>query len=214
MLFPGRMIPSRLQFYAASDKALTKCPWIFFCFHRHLWRFGEKKKGTKCFWKGWRLVRRMKVGQGIFHVQFACFSTAKMIHLRKGNLASCNWWEVRMFAGVVSHLSPRRQLHPLWPETGQISGQTDFEQVIFTTFGVKSVIWSEVRGVMCLWTISLSQRRQRVNNKQSSFATGLCLGMKSNLTNIGSFNFILNNIRLSLCWFWQQRTWHFYSVSD
>lgn len=34
------------------------------------------------------------------------------------------------------------------PETGQISGQTHFEEVIFTTFGVKSVIWS-VSEVSC-----------------------------------------------------------------
>lgn len=34
------------------------------------------------------------------------------------------------------------------PETGQISGQTHFEEVIFTTFGVKSVIWS-VSEVTC-----------------------------------------------------------------
>lgn len=29
MLFPGKMIPFWPRFYSASDKGLTKCPWIF-----------------------------------------------------------------------------------------------------------------------------------------------------------------------------------------
>lgn len=79
MLFPFE--DDSIPAYIICDKALPKRPWIFFCFHWHLWRFGEKKKGTKCFWKGWRLVGGMKVSQGIFCVQFACSSTAKMMYL-------------------------------------------------------------------------------------------------------------------------------------
>lgn len=113
------------------------CPWIFFCFTDNIFADSarKKKKGTKCFWKGRRVVRRMKVGQGIFCVQLNVLPQPTFCICGKGKLANFNWWKVRMFACLVSGLSPRRQLHPLWPKTGQISGQTPFEDVAFT-FGV------------------------------------------------------------------------------
>lgn len=75
MLFPRRITPFWLRFYSASNEAITKCPWIFFSFYRsHLCRFGEKKR-KKMF------LQMMKVGQGFFHVQFPCSSTAQMMHL-------------------------------------------------------------------------------------------------------------------------------------
>lgn len=103
----------------------------------------KKKKGTKCFWKRMRTSQQEEGGPGYF-LSAVCMFFHRPIDAFVGKETRqtiidwrCEWLRVLELASQLQT-----------PETGQIPGQTHFEEVIFTTFGVKSVIWS-VSEVSC-----------------------------------------------------------------